>query len=344
MKTLTKLTFILLFILAYNSNAQSFSNALDYLEFLGNEEETVTKNMWKYTKAVAHSKSDRSINSKRTVLIKSVERAIAKVEKAEGYKGDDYKNKVLEHMRLNESLLKQDYAKIIDLKEVAEQSYDYMEAYILAQELADKKMAEAQAIYEKDFYAFAAENNINIIESETDLGKKMDISNKVFNHNNKMHLIFFKVYINEIYLWEAVEKGDVNGIQQNASALNQTAKEGLELLKAVELYKNDAAIVTATKDVFEFFIDESENEIPKITDFLVLNSDFETIKEALDKTPERKRTKEQIDAYNKKIKEINKSVKTYNTVNTKLNTERQKHLTRLETTKSNFLERHIPND
>ena len=344
MKSLTKLAFILLFICACNVNAQSFSNALEYLEFLGEEEETVTKNMWKYTKAVAHSKSDRTITSKRTVLIKSVERAIAKIEKAQGYKGDDYKSKVLEHMRLNESLLKQDYAKIIDLKEVAEQSYDYMEAYILAQELADRKMAEAQAIYEKDFYAFAADNNINIIESESDLGKKMDISNKVFNHNNNLYLIFFKVYINEVYLWEAIEKGDVNGIQQNASALNQTAKEGLEKLKTVELYKNDPAIVTTTKTVFDFFINESENEIPKIIDFLVLNSDFETIKETLDNTPERKRTKEQINAYNKKIKDINKAVKTYNTVNTKLNNDRQKVLNQLETTKSNFLERHIPKD
>ena len=50
----------------------------------------------------------------------------------------DYKNKVLKHMRLNESLLKHDYAKIVDMKTVAEQSYDLMEAYIVAQELADK--------------------------------------------------------------------------------------------------------------------------------------------------------------------------------------------------------------
>ena len=84
------------------------------------------------------------------------------------------------------------------MKAVSEQSYDYMEAYFLAQELADKKMEESQMEYEIDYYAFAANNNIEIIESESDLSKKMKISNEVFKHYKEMYLIFFKVSINEI--------------------------------------------------------------------------------------------------------------------------------------------------
>lgn len=344
MKSLTKLFFIALFTFSFNAQAQKFSTALDYLEFLGKEQETVTKNMWKYTKAIAHSKSDRSIKGKRNVLIKSVERAIAKIEKAQGFEGDDYKKKVLRHMNLNKSLLKQDYAKIVDLKAVAEQSYDFMEAYILAQELADKKMEESQAEYEKDFYAFASKNDINIVESDSDIGKKMKISNEVFNHTNKMHLIFFKVYINEVYLWDAVKENDISAIQQNTNALNQTAKEGLEILKTVELYKKDKALITATEAVFKFFIDETENKITQLTDFLVLKSDVESIQKTLEKTPEGKRTKEQINNYNKKVKEVNKALANYNKINNTLNSGRERVLNRLDTTKSNFLGRHIPKD
>ena len=344
MRLLTKTIFALLFIISTQTNAQNFDTALEYLDFIGKEQEIVTKNTWKYTKAVAHSKSDRSINSKRKTLIKTVGRAIAKIEKAQGFDGDDYKNNVLKHMRLNESLLKQDYAKIIDMKAVAEQSYDLMEAYLLAQELADKKMADSQAEYEANFYAFAAKHKINIIESDNDLGKKMEISNNVFSHSNDLYLIFFRVYINEVYLWEAVKKNDVSGIQQNANALNQTAKEGLEVLKNHALYKNDKSVVLATKVVFDFFIDETENKIPQLADFIVLQEDFETIKTALDKTPEKKRTKAQIDAYNKKIKDINKAGANYNKVNASLNTSRQKVIEKLDVAKSKFLNRHIPKD
>lgn len=344
MKTKKSLLLILLVTVALQLNAQSFKTASDYLTFISEQQELVTKNMWKYTKAVAHSKSDRSIASKRTTLLKSIQRGISKIEKADGFGGDDYKNKVLTHMQLNQNLLKQDYAKIIDMKAVAEQSYDLMEAYILAQELADKKMAEAQIEYEAHFYDFAAANDINIIESETDLGKKMKISNEVFDHYNDMYLTFFKVYINEIYLWKAIENNDISAIQQNANALKQSAEEGLDILKTKTVYKNDKALIISTKATFDFFIDEVNNQIPVIVDFLVSKQDFETIQTILNKTPDNKRTKDQIDNFNKKVTDINKKTKMYNKANVTLNNNRQNSLNKLENTKANYLSRHIPKD
>ncbi|MEZ4803115.1 MAG: hypothetical protein R2797_10105 [Gelidibacter sp.] len=342
---ITKPFFIIFFvILSITSYSQSFKNASEYLDFVAQEQETVTRNMWKYTKAIAHSRSDRAIDSKRTTLLKSLEKSIEKIENADGYDGDEYKSQVLNYMRLNESLLKQDYAKIIDLKEVAENSYDLMEAYILAQELADKKMEEAYSEYDAQFRLFAAKHNVRIIENESDLGKKMKISNEVFKHYNDMHLIHFKVSINEIYLWEAVENNDVAAIQQNANALSQSAKEGLEILKTVPLYKNDRSLVESSKKAFEFYIDEADNQIPKVTEFLILNADFETIKNTLEKTPEKKRTKEMVDTYNKKVKDINKAVTAYNKANDELNRERQNTINNLNSVNENFLAKHIPND
>jgi len=344
MNFLKPLLTVFILLIAYTTHSQSFKNASEYLDFIATEQESVTKNMWKYTKAIAHSKNDRTINAKRNVLLKTVEKAIAKIENADGYDGEDYKKQVLTYMRLNESLLNQDYAKIIDMKEVAEQSYDAMEAYVLARELADQKMEDAYNEYDTNFRLFAAKHNISIVESETDLGNKMKISNQVFNHYNELYLIYFKVSINEMYLIDALSKNDVGAIQQNANALSQTAKEGLEILKTVELYKNDKSIAEVTKDAFEFFIDEADNQVPQLTEFLILNEDFETIKNTLEKTPERKQTKEQIDTYNKKVKDINKAVDNYNKVNTKLNKDRQNIINKLNTTNENFLAKHIPND
>jgi len=344
MKTITlKLALLLIFTIT-TATAQNFKSASDYLDFVGKEQKAITKSMWKYTKAVAHSKSDRSIDGKRKNLLKSVDRAIAKIQKANGFEGDDYKSKILKHLTFNKDLLNYDYAKIIDMKAVAEQSYDAMEAYILAQELADKKMEESQQNYERDFHEFANKHNIQIIENETDLGKKMKISNEVFEHYNDLYLTYFKVFINEVYLWDAVEKNDASAIQQNANALSAAAKEGLEILKTKTTYKNDKSIIEATKEAFEFFIDESENQIPQITEFLITNEDFEKIKTNLEQTPERKRTEEQINNYNKKVKDINKAVNTYNKVNADLNNQRQKIINALNNTNSKFLSKHIPKD
>jgi len=300
MKPLKKLFFYILFFFSLCASGQDFESAADYLEFIGKEQETVTRNTWKYTKAVAHSNSSSNIMKKRQVLITTIERAIAKIEKTKAYEGD--------------------------------------------QELADKKMTESQIEYEKNFYSYAEKHDINIIESENDLGKKMAISNKVFDHSNELYLIFFKVYINEVYLWEAIKKNDVNGIQQNANALKQTAEEGITILKQVKPYKTDRSLIIANKAVFEFFIDEAENKIPAIADYLILKEDFETIKNAIDKIPENKRTQEQINAYNTKIEAINNAGEKYNKVSTGLSERRQRILTEMDDAKARYLERHVPKE
>jgi len=250
----------------------------------------------------------------------------------------------LENLRLNESLMKSEYEKIIDMKEVAEKSYDAMEAYVLARELADKKMTEAQQIYEANYIAYAARHNIRLTEGETELGKKMEISSQVFDYYNKMYLAFFKVQINEIYLFEAIEQNDVSAIQQNTNALGEAAKEGKDSIMKIELYKEDSSLMKATVAAFDFFIDEAENKMPILIDFLVQNADFEILQKTVENTPERKRTKELIDDYNNKVKEINKAVGVYNKTNEELNKKRQQIIQELNGANGKFLEKHIPKD
>tara|TARA_R110002012_G_scaffold32696_4_gene96261 strand:- start:28 stop:1062 length:1035 start_codon:yes stop_codon:yes gene_type:complete len=342
---LTQLLFSLAFILTITSvKAQTFNSAIDYLNFVGEEQTEVTKSMWKYTKAVAHSKKDNKINKLREQLLKQVAESKKNISKANGFDGNDFKNEVLKLVNINESMLKQDYAQIIDMKAVAEQSYDLMEAYIIAQEMAEVKMAEAQAEYEKNFLTFAGKHNINIIENDSDLSKKMIKSNEVFSYSNKLYLVFFKVYINEIYLNEAIEKKDVSGIQQNANALNSAATEGLEILKTYEDFETDKSLILATKKVFEYQIEMTSKDIPNIMDFYIVNEDFETIKKTLENTAQNKRTKEQIDAYNKKVKDINTAVNKYNATNQSINKKSQQVYEQYNTTKDKFIDSHVPND
>jgi hypothetical protein len=335
---------IALFFFAISLSAQTFDNALQYLEFVSEQQEGITKKMWKYTKSIAHSRSDRNIENKRKNLLKTLDKAIDKIKKAPGYDGNEFKNQLLKRLQFSKNMLNDDYAKIIDMKAVAEQSYDAMEAYMLAQEMADKKMEEIQAEYEANYYTFAKNHKINIIENESDLSKNMTISNEVFKHYKKMYLIYFKVYINEVYLIEALNNGDANAIQQNANALSESAKEGLEILKTVEHYKNDKSIANTTKKAFDFFIDEADNKMPQIVEFLVLNEDLQKTQAALEKTPQRKRTKEQIDGYNNMVNDFNKKVKIYNKLNDELNNKRQTVINNLNNTNQNFLSKHIPND
>lgn len=339
-----KLLFILPFLmLTAHCDAQKFRTALDYMNFISRQQVLIVKSSWRYTQAIAHSKDERAIDKKRDILIRSIDRAIMKITKATGFEGEtEYKEKVLNNLQINKNLLLEEYSEIIDMQAVADQSYDAMEAYILAQELADQKMAEAQKEYEENFYAFAKKHNIEVFEGQSELGKKMEISNAVFDYHNDLYLIFFKVHFNESTLLDAIAAKDISAIRQNINALKMAVQEGLGEVDKKPLYKKDDRIAKATKEVFQIHLDEANNTIPQILDYLVINQDFEKIKAAIEKTPESDRTQEQIDSYNAKVDELESKRETINKLIDKLFKERNKKLERLDKANAKFLDKHVP--
>ncbi len=341
-----KTLFVMLFVCVFQtSTAQNFKAPNEYLAFIGKENKKISKSMWKYTKSVAHSKSARRIEGDRKRLIKSLERAMIKIKNAKPFEGeDDYKAQVLAYMDLRTKILQNDYAKIVDMKEVAEQSYDFMEAYILAQKKVDERMQEAQESYETALEAYAARNNIQLIESETELGKKMKISNEVFEHRNAVYLVFFKSNIQESLLLEGLSKSDISAIQQNMNALQTFAKEGLKDIDTVTTYKEDLSLVKATKKALEFYLEETQNEIPKMLEFFLLNEKFNAIKEAIDKKKPKNRTKKEIDQYNSMVNKINKAINDFNQTNEQLNKKRTKIIQQWNDASAKFLSRHIPKE
>lgn len=340
----TKVIFIFFLAVVCQIQAQSYQNALEYLQFVDEQQKDIPRRTWRYTKAIAHSRSDRAVENKREQLVKEIEKALDKIKKAPGYEGNEFKEQVLENLEFTKNLLNNDYEKIIDMKAVSEQSYDAMEAYMKAQELTDEKMEEVQKTYENNYYAFASKHNIEIIESESDLGKKMAVSNEVFKYYKKMYLIYFKVYVNEIYLMDALNAGDANAIQQNANALSRSAKEGLAILDTISAYNDDKSLIDITRKSFEFFEDEADNKISILVDFLILNEDMQKSQEALENTPKRKRTKEQVDKFNAMVNDFNKAVKTYNRTNSTLNRTRSIVIRDINEANQEFLSRHIPKD
>jgi hypothetical protein len=157
-------------------------------------------------------------------------------------------------------------------------------------------------------------------------------------------LRFFKVQINEISLMEALNKKDLPKINEYLLKLNATSKEGLNDLPNVELYKGDKRFVQVLKKAFEFFEDEATNKIPKLVEFNEFSNQMEKDKVALEKTPANKRTKDQVDNYNNKIKVYNNKVKEYNQINNDLNTKRNNIINLLNTTREQFYAKYIPKD
>ncbi len=230
------------------------------------------------------------------------------------------------------------------MQEVAEQSYDFMEAYILARDLVNEKIAAENEKVVNEQKAFALKYNITLNEDSSELGKKIDISNQVFDYHTAIYLIFFKANITDLYLSNAIEKKDLGAIQQNANSLILYANEGLEKLKAIPAYKNDSSLLLMTKKALEFYKKEAEKYVPNVISFYMFNEKFDNAKKTMEAKSEKDRTREEIDNYNGMVKQINKEIENFNKVNTSNNQDKNNSISLWNQTGENFISKHVPVD
>jgi hypothetical protein len=341
MKNLKQLLFsALILTISFSGFSQT---ALEYMEKISSETKEIQKDMWDYTNAVSHGKSARKVEKRRAELLKTSQQALNRVKNMNAFDGSTtYRDSVVSFLNINYYVLKEDYAKIVDMEEIAEKSYDNMEAYLMAQAEANKKMRASGEMVGNQQAIYAAKHNITLITNENDeLGKKMEIAREVYDYYNKVYLIFFKSYIQESYLMAAINNKDVSGIEQNKDALATTANEGLGLLEGISSFKNDNTIVTTCRNILKFYKKEAENATV-ITDYFLKSENFTTVNESFSQIKEKNRTQEDVDKYNNAVNEMNAAVEAYNKNNDLMNKERGEYLEAWNKSVAKFTDKHVP--
>lgn len=323
--------------------AQSQSDPGAYLDHFSESYQTIQKDMWDYTKSVSHGRSARKVDKRRGELIGTSDSALKHAEKADGFQGDNtYRDVVVEYFRTINLVLKEDYAKLVDMEAVAEESYDAMEAYMTAKQLANDKQTDAFKLVSATEKEFAKNHNVTLIQGEQDkLDKKMEIADAVYTHYNEVYLIFFKSYKQELYMNAAIGSGDLSSIEQNREALKATTEEGLGKLSGVELFEGDKAMITATRQLFKFYQKEAENTQAAVDYYLKLEN-FNKIKTAFEAKKEKNRTQQDVDEYNNAVNEMNDAVNKYNEVNDANNKERSELIDNWNSTAEKFTNSHVP--
>ncbi len=316
MKTIKLLLATLAVFLSTAIHAQDFDNPAVYNEYINKQNENVVKKFLSYNSAVAHGKNARKVEKQRSKLMDEVQESRMNIAGLPSFKGDKaFRDTAVSFLKLYFNVLNEDYSKIVNMEEIAEQSYDLMEAYLLAQEKVDEKLEEANLRMREAQKKFAESNNMKLDSKEDDLSAMMKEVGETNEYHHKAYLIFFKSYKQEIYLSTAAQKGDLNGIEQNRSALLSTAKEGLDKLNKLGAYKGDNSLVTACKNLLNFYIKEAEEKVPAMVDFYMKKDKFEAMKKELDKKPESKRTEADIDNFNKAVADINSAANLFNSNN-----------------------------
>ena len=332
-----------LFISGFSfASAQEFNDAVSYLSYVGTQYQEISKDMMSYTSAASHGKSARKVEKKRKELLQTVKDAEMNMRKLKPFKGDHaLRDSAISYFRINGLVLNEEYGKIVDMEEVAEQSYDLMEAYLLAQEKAGDKLDEAHQKVSEQHKLFAEKNNIKLIESSSKLSEKLRTSNKVIQYHDKVYLIFFKSYKDEIYLLDALKKSDVSAMEQTKNSLEKNATEGMKQLMKLNPFEGDASLKNACMKALEYYKSEAL-KTPGLVDYLLKKENFEKTKKAFDAKKQEDRTDEDINQFNKSVVDFNATVNKYNALNGQLDKGRATILDNWNKSSENFMDNHIP--
>jgi hypothetical protein len=335
-----KSPYLLVFLLSITlANAQS--EAVQYLNIIGDQYQSISQEMMSYASAVNHGKSARKIEKRRQDFMQQIKESETIVRRLKPFNGKtNLRDSIAAYFKLSRIILNEDYGKILDLEDIAEQSYDAMEAYLLAKERASEKGDLAQQAAKKQYEAFAAENDIKLQESDSELSSKIKKTNEVTEYSNKLYLLFFKSYKNEAYLMEAMSKDDVTAIEQSRNALASSATEDLEKAKALQAFNGDGALKSALIQSLSFYKTEADQKVQLYTQFLLAKDNMDKIKKSYD--TKSKKTQEDVNQFNAAVNEFNSRVNAANAMNQDQNKKRSAMLKTWNEEHSGFLDKHTP--
>ncbi|TAE70289.1 MAG: hypothetical protein EAY68_02905 [Bacteroidetes bacterium] len=330
-------------LLAFTVKAQNFDGPVAYMAAITSAQEDMNKKYMAYLSASAHGKRLKKVEKLRQQALESINQSESKVLELPAFNGDQsLKQSAIKHIKFCYKIFNDDYANIVNMEEIAEQSFDEMQAYLLLKEKTKEKLKEANNAYEAAYNAFAKKNNVQIIESKSELSEKMEKVGALNQYHDKIYLLFFKCNWQDAKLVEAISNKKVTEIEQRRNALAQYANEGIAALAAIKPFDGDASLIGACKQALLFYKKTAENDVLKLTDFYLKEENFEKMKKAFEAKSESDRTNQDIDAFNKGVKEINAAVNAFNQTTGVLNSARVGVVDAWNATEKSFIDTHMP--
>ncbi len=330
------------FFTIISTSAQNLENPGEYMTAISKAQGEMNKSYMAYLSAAAHSRRARKIEKKRNQALEAITNCRYKITDLPYYKGDNSLRKSsIDYVALCYKVFNEDYAQIVNMEEIAEQSFDQMQAYLLLQEKTSEKLKEAADKMEQATKDFAAKYNVTLIDSKSELGNKMEAAGKLNRYHNKVYLAFFKCNWQDGQIVEAMNKKSLNNLEQSRNALISYANEGLAVLDTMKHFEGDAALAIACKQALNFYKKMAENDLAKLTDYYLKQENFEKMKKSFD-AKGGSGTKEEVDAFNKAVKEINAAINSFNQTNAAINNGRNQAVQSWANTEKNYMDAHMP--
>jgi hypothetical protein len=335
---------LIVFFIVHTLKSQTIENAGDYMTAVSNAQVQMDQKYMAYVSAAAHSRRARKIEKLRMAALESINDAKYKTIDLPKYKGDNSLRQAgIDYIQFCYRIFNEDYSKIVNMEEIAEQSVDQMQVYLLLEEKTSEKLTEASNNLSWSEKEFAAKYAVNLVDTKTELSGKMSTAGKVNRYCDRVFILFFKCNWEDGELFKALNNHKLNDAEQARNSMINFAKEGLESLKndSIRIFQGNPRLAIICRESLDFYNSMAKYDVPKLMDFYLKQENFDKIKTSLEAKGNNK-TKEDIDQYNKAVKDINAGVNDFNQRNLDLNKRRQQIAVNWENEEKAFRDEIMP--
>ena len=207
-------------------------------------------------------------------------------------------------------------------------------------EKINEKLEEAENNLQKVTRDFAAKYNVTLVEDKNPLNEKMETAGKLNHYMNNVYLIYFKCNWQYDECIKALNNKKVNDVEQARNSVIRYAKEGMLALDTTKPFENDPTLVNACRRALTFYKNAAEKDLPQLTDYFLKEEEFARAKKNFEAKSDH--NKQEVDTYNKSVKDINTAVNTFNQVNAKSNNARKDVQKDWEDSDKRFADEHMP--
>lgn len=336
---------LVLLCLTCGASAQDIkNNPGQYMDAISSAMTDMNKAYMAYMSVTAHSHRARKVEKMRQQTLESITNARYKIIDLPYYKGDNsLRQSGIDYVKLCYNVFNDDYAHIVNMEEIAEQSYDEMEAYLLLQEKTSERLKSASDSMSMAEKAFAAKYSVQLVEGgSNELSSKIDIAGKLNHYYNQVYLLFFKCNWQDGEITKALNAKDLKNLEQSRNSLDNFAVQGLKALDSLRAFEGDGSLASTCAQALNFYKKMAETDLPKVEDFYLKQDNFNKLKAALDAKSASERTQQDVDAYNASVKDINNGVQHFNQQNDAMNNGRKTVFDNWNNTERAFMDNHMP--
>ncbi|HTQ28371.1 MAG TPA: hypothetical protein VMI35_09590 [Puia sp.] len=315
---------VVMLVMTFAAHSQDLNNPGTYMDAITNAKLEMDQKYMAYMSVAAHRHSAKKVEKVRQQTLESIANSRSKTVQLPKYKGDNsLRQSSIDYIQFCYRIFNDDYSKIVNMEEIAEQSVDEMQAFILLQEMTSQKLKEAAAKMTQAEKDFAAKYNVNLVETKDELAKKLETAGRINHYCDEIFIVFFKCNWEDGEMTKAFNNKKLNDAEQARNALIHFTEEGMAKLRSDSLrsFEGNPALANSCMQALQFYDHLAKVDAPKMTDFFLKEENFDKIKKNMDAKGD-SRTKADVDAYNKAVKDVNASANQFNQLNQDINKRR----------------------